>query len=127
MIRLLDFSTEEFFILSTRNKLWTVMNNGIHNTLVYEFNNPKITNMTLAPPQRTMREMYSLNRRRPVMLGEVAQSVAEVELNICCEPEDFKAIYSSKKDIQPDEFYSMKELEKISKIITRKLKKIEVK
>lgn len=52
-------------------------------------------------------------------------SPIKIELELLCEPKKFIEEFSENDDLSPDKFYSIPELIKLSKIITKKMRKIK--
>jgi len=117
-----DYSSQDFFVLSTKDKLWLVTMDN-ENVSITEFKNPKLSEFSIDFPKRDAIPIFELGSKSPIDLVEMGESPAEAEFKIMCLPSDLKQISGSRKNIQPDEFYSLKELQKISKMMTRKLEK----
>ena len=117
-----SYPAQDFFVLSTKDKLWFVTtDNAAVN--VTEFKNPKLERFSINFPSREVTPILGLSNISPAF-EEMAKSPAEADFKIVCRPEDLKQMIGSKDSIQPDEFYSLKELQKISKMMIRKLERL---
>ncbi len=117
-----SYSSQDFFVLSTKDKIWLVTMGG-KEVSIYEFKNPQLDRFTINFPRHDSLPVLSMGAKNYSHYVDLAPSLAEAEFSIKCLPKDLKMIHGSRKDIQPDEFYSLKELQKISKMMTRKLEK----
>lgn len=114
---------DEFFLLSSKKKMWFVtMHKDSVN--VMEIKDPLIQEYTVSLPCYDPFILYdSKNKLGVINQGQL--SPFEATIKITGDPKKLTSINGSKKDIQPQDFYEMKELAKLSKIITKKMEKMK--
>jgi len=102
-------SGNSFFIFGNKDKLW-IVGNVFGSQCIQEFKNYSLYSTAIS-----IQNSFDTGQFAPV----------ELELKLACHPTDFSSIYASSLD--PEDFYSMPEITKLSKIITRKLSKMKKK
>jgi len=104
-----SYGNNSFFIFGNKDKLW-IVGDIYGSQCIQEFKNYSLYSTSIS-----MQNSFDTGYFAPV----------ELELKLACHPKDFLSIYDS--GLGPEDFYSMPEIAKLSKIITRKLSKLKKK
>jgi hypothetical protein len=114
--------SQDFFILSNKTKTW-IVHSEKENVCVWELKNPFFSKLDIEAPPIPAFEIFECGTRKPIGFSLGRQEPIKINLELYVQPKDYAVSWGDKKDIQPQDFYSMKEIIKLSKIINAKLKK----
>jgi len=115
-------SGDSFFIFGTKDKLW-IVGNVFGEQYIQEFKNYSLY-MFSTTIQNEYNEISVLGSTKSKIV-EMVENPVEVDIKLACGSKDFSTIVDS--DLGPEDFYSIPEITKLSKIITRKLSKLKKK
>ena len=112
-------SGNSFFIFGNKDKLW-IVGNTYGEQYIHELKNYSLHDWMITLHNET-HNIFSFGET----VIETNSTPVEIDLKLSCDKKDFLSIGNS--NLGPEDFYSMPEITKLSKIITKKLFKMKKK
>ncbi len=108
------------FILGNKSKAWIVWKDG-QGTTIIELKDYYIGEMNVTNTFDNLPMNFELDEKSWIQTHEPCH----IRLDLYCNPESLVFEYGDTKKMGPENFYSIPELKKLSKIITKKMTKLK--